>query len=153
MRSEGTARPFVLTVRPMEPVAENEQDPWERYLQAVNEGGWGSVQTGLADARKGAATWASMLVLIATVEQSMEHERAPLDEAIGAERAGDLVKQLALRVLLAKAECLEGLGRWEECLGCYSMIESDGEDAELYFKRGCCYYYIGNTGAAGASLR
>ena len=153
MRSEGTARPFVLTVRPMEPAAESEQDPWDRYLQAVNERGWASVQTGLADARKGAATWASVLVLIATVEQSMEHERASLDEAIGAERAGELVSQLALRVLLAKAECLEGLGRWEECLECYSKVESDGEDAELYFKRGCCYYYTGNAGAAGASHR
>lgn len=79
-------------------------------------------------------------------------EQGGLTEAIGRARAEYLVSQLVRRVLLARAECLERLERWEECLECYSKVESDGEDPALYFKRGCCYYYTGNTGAAGEFL-
>eukprot|EP01043_Picozoa_sp_COSAG02_P016452 COSAG02_NODE_724_length_18036_cov_162.971511_1_plen_3396_part_00 len=145
-------RPFVLRVPPLKEPPAEEKAAWESYLQAVNAKGWGGVQAGLSHAREGAATWEAVLETIGTVERAIEGERAPLTEAIGSAQAENLVSQLALRVLLAKAECLEQLGRWEDCLECYSTIEGDGEDAELYFKRGCCYYYTGNAGAADSNF-
>ena len=140
---------FILSVTPIEPAAD-EEEAWEAFLTAVNDGGWERVQTGLVDARERGAAWESVLDTIGRVDGVVEKERVHLAEAIGSVRAEHLVSQLVRRVLLAKAECLERLGRWEQCVDCYSKVDNDGEDAELYFKRGCCYYYAGNGGTAGA---
>eukprot|EP01043_Picozoa_sp_COSAG02_P009078 COSAG02_NODE_303_length_25213_cov_126.386199_1_plen_3037_part_10 len=145
-------RPFVLHVPPFTELSDEEQAPWQSYLQSLDAEGWGSVVAGLQEAREGSVTWQTVLERIGGVERAIEDERAPLTEAIGSAQAEHLVSQLALRVLLAKAECLERLGRWEDCLECYSKVDSDGEDAELYFKRGCCYYYTGKTGAADSNF-
>jgi|EP01046_Picozoa_sp_COSAG06_P004169 hypothetical protein len=144
-------RPFVLHVNPIEPKQE-EMAAWKAFLTKINAAGWAAVPGKLADAREGAADWETVLKLIDTdgdVHGTMDTEGAVLADAIGAARAAHLVAQLARRVLLARAECLEGLGRWHDCVQCYSEVDNDGEDAELYFKRGCSYYYAGNTGAAG----
>ena len=151
---EARARPFILDVKPLVPRSE-EISAWNTFLSQINDAGWSAVPGDLALARAGDANFEPILALIAdrldfASNDEITRWKAQLAEAVGNARSGDLVTQLATRVLLAKAECLEGLAKWEEAVATYTQIESD--DPELAFKRGCMYYYAGNTGAADSNF-
>ena len=147
---EAPPRPFILDVKPLIPQPE-EGVAWSNFLGTINAAGWSEVPGNLALARAGDGDWQSVLrALEERLHDEIARAQLPLAEAIGNARSEELVAGVATRVLLAKAECLEGLARWEEAVATYMQIES--EDPELYLRRGCMYYYAGNTGTADSNF-
>ena len=144
------AEAFVIPVPPFQP-QEHEKMAWAAFLGKVNLSGWDKIPRLLANARAGDESWEAALKWVPRVETKIEDEKDALEDSIGS-RAEELVAQLTDQVMLAKAECSEGLCRWQEAAEAYNQVRGSGTEAELYLRRGAMYYYAGQSERADSNF-